>query len=80
MFSVFIQYESRVEARKTFRDPVKAQEYFEELRRRRTRREAAVVGQQGTALKKYFRIDEDWWGERQLLDKGWQDNCLRTGR
>ena len=55
--------------RATFEDPVKAEEYFNELCRRRTEYPATVVLSYRILVKKKYRIDKDFKGERFILNE-----------
>jgi hypothetical protein len=71
-FTVFIYHDdSRVEGRKRFTDPVKANDYFEELCGTRSAEPASVVGVSRHDIKKYFRIDQVYDLNRVLLDLEW---------
>jgi hypothetical protein len=54
--------------RAVFDDPAKAEEYFQELCQRRTDYPATVVLAYRILVKKRYRIDKDWEGERFLLN------------
>lgn len=71
-FTVFIYHEdSRVEGRRRFTDPVKANAYFKELCDARSIEPASVVGVSGHDIKKYYRIDQICHLSRILLDLEW---------
>jgi hypothetical protein len=55
--------------RATFEDPVKAEEYFNELCRRRTEYPATVVLSYRILVKKKYRIDKNFKGERMILNE-----------
>lgn len=50
--------------REVFDNPEKAQEYFDALCERRTDYPAMVVLAERILVKKRFRIDKDWKGDR----------------
>ena len=69
MYSVMIRIgNTRKIKRAVFDDPAKAEEYFEELCQRRTEYPATVVLTYRILVKKRYRIDKDWEGERFLLN------------
>jgi hypothetical protein len=71
-FTVFIYHEdTRVEGRRRFTDPMKANDYFEELCGTRSAEPASVVGVSGHDIKKYYRIDQIYQLNRILLDLEW---------
>ena len=55
--------------RATFEDPVKAEKYFNELCRTRTEYPATVVLTYRILVKKKYRIDKDFKGERFILNE-----------
>ncbi len=55
--------------REVFDDPVKAQDYFDELCKRRTDYPATVVFTDRIFVKKRYRIDKNWSKERTLTDE-----------
>jgi len=70
MYNVMIRIgNSRKSKRAVFEDPVKAEEYFNELCRRRTEYPATVVLAYRILVKKKYRIDKDFKGERLLLNE-----------
>jgi hypothetical protein len=54
--------------RVVFEDPVKAEEYFKKLCQRRTEYPATAVLAYRILVKKQYRLDKDWKGERLVLD------------
>ena len=70
MYNVMIRIgNSRKSKRAVFEDPVKAEEYFNELCPRRTESPATVVLAYRILVKKKFRIDKEFKGERLLLNE-----------
>ena len=70
MYSVMIRIgNARKIKRAVFDDPAKAEAYFEELCQRRTEYPATVVLTYRILVKKRYRIDKDWEGERLLLNE-----------
>ena len=70
MYNVMIRIgNSRKSKRAVFEDPVKAEEYFNELCRRRTEYPATVVLAYRILVKKKYRIDKDFEGERFILNE-----------
>ena len=70
MYKVMIRIgNSRKSKRAVFEDPVKAEEYFNELCRRRTEYPATVVLSYRILVKKKYCIDKDFKGERLLIDE-----------
>ena len=55
--------------RATFEDPTEAEEYFNKLCRRRTEYPATVVLSYRILIKKKYRIDKDFKGERMMLNE-----------
>ena len=55
--------------RATFKDPVKAEKYFNELCLRRTEYPATVVLSYRILIKKKYRIDKNFKGERMILNE-----------
>ena len=55
--------------RTTFEDPAEAEKYFNELCRRRTEYPATVVLSYRILVKKKYRIDKDFKGERFILNE-----------
>ena len=70
MYNVMIRIgNSRKSKRAVFEDPVKAEEYFNELCRRRTEYPATVILAYRILVKKKYRIDKDFKGERFILNE-----------
>ena len=70
MYNVMIRIgNSRKSKRAVFEDPVKAEEYFNELCQRRTEYPASVILAYRILVKKKYRIDKDFKGERLILDE-----------
>jgi hypothetical protein len=70
MYNVMIRIgNSRKSKRAVFEDPVKAEEYFKELCRRRTEYPATVILAYRILVKKKYRIDKNFKGERFLLNE-----------
>ena len=55
--------------RAVFEDSVKAEEYFEALCRRRTEYPATAVLTYRILVKKQYRLDKDWKGDRFILNE-----------
>lgn len=55
--------------REVFNDPIEAKEYFDKLCERRTDYPATVVLTDRILVKKRFRLDKDWEGDRFLTDE-----------
>ena len=55
--------------RATFEDPAEAEKYFHVLCRRRTEYPATVVLSYRILVKKKYRIDKDFKGERMILNE-----------
>ena len=69
MYTVMIRIgRARKIKRVSFEDPVKALEYFEELCKRRTGYPATAVLSYRILVKKQYRLDKDWKGERFILN------------
>ena len=69
MYSVMIRVGNAGKIKRAvFNDPAKAQDYFEKLCERRTEYPATVVLTYRILVKKRYRIDKDWQGDRLLLD------------
>ncbi|MFO7965115.1 MAG: hypothetical protein R6U50_14420 [Desulfobacterales bacterium] len=65
MYTVMIRVgNTRKIKREVFEDPEKAQKYFDKLCQRRTDYPATVVLTERILVKKRFRIDKDWEGDR----------------
>ena len=60
---------ARKSKRAVFEDPVKAEEYFNELCQRRTEYPASVILAYRILVKKKYRIDKDFEGERLILNE-----------
>jgi hypothetical protein len=60
---------ARKSKRAVFEDPTKAEEYFNELCRRRTEYPASVILAYRILVKKKYRIDKDFEGERLILNE-----------
>ena len=70
MYKVMIRIgNSHKSKRAVFEDPVKAEEYFNELCRRRTEYPATVVLSYRILVKKKYRIEKDFKGERLILNE-----------
>ena len=69
MYTVMIRIgNARKSKRAVFEDPVKAEEYFNELCRRRTEYQASIILTYRILIKKKYRIDKDFKGERLILN------------
>ena len=55
--------------RAVFDDPVEAEKYFNELCQRRTEYPATVVLTYRILVKKRYRIDKNWQGDRFILNE-----------
>ena len=55
--------------RVVFEDSDKAEEYFKELCRRRTEYPASAVLTYRILVKKQYRLDKDWKGDRFILNE-----------
>ena len=70
MYSVMIRIgNARKIKRAVFDDPFEAEKYFNELCQRRTEYPATVVLAYRILVKKKFRIDKEFKGERLLLNE-----------
>ncbi len=70
MYKVMIRIgNARKIKRAVFKDPVEAEEYFKELCQRRTEYPATVVLTYRILVKKRYRLDKDWQGDRFLLNE-----------
>ena len=70
MYTVMIRIgNARKSKRAVFEDPVKAEEYFNELCQRRTEYPASVILAYRILVKKKYRIDKDFEGERLILNE-----------
>ena len=69
MYSVMIRIgNSGKSKRETFEDVADAEAYFNKLCERRTDYPASVVLTESILVKKKFRIDKDWPGNRLTTD------------
>ena len=69
MYSVMIRIgNSRKIKRETFEDAADAEAYFDKLCERRTDYPASVVLTERILVKKKFRIDKNWPGNRWITD------------
>jgi hypothetical protein len=55
--------------RAVFEDAAKAEEYFKELCQRRTEYPATAVLTYRILVKKQYRLDKDWKGDRFIIDE-----------
>lgn len=70
MFTVMIRVgNARKVKRAVFDDAAKAEAYFKELCQRRTDYPATVVLTYRILVKKQYRIDVDWEGDRFVLNE-----------
>jgi hypothetical protein len=70
MYNVMIRIgDARKSKRAVFEDPVKAEEYFNELCQRRTEYPATVILAYRILVKKKYRIDKDFKGERLIINE-----------
>ncbi len=70
MYTVMIRIgNTRKVKRSVFDDAAKAEAYFKKLCQRRTEYSATVVLTYRILVKKQYRIDKDWDGERFILDE-----------
>ena len=70
MYTVMIRVgDARKIKRAVFEDPAEAEKYFNELCQRRTDYPATVVLTYRILVKKQFRIDKDWDGDRLILNE-----------
>jgi hypothetical protein len=70
MYTVMIRVgNARKVKRAVFDDPAKAEAYFNELCQRRTDYPATVVLTYRILVKKQYRIDQDWEGDRFVLNE-----------
>lgn len=73
MYSVMIRIgNTRKIKRETFENSADAQAYFNELCQRRTDYPASVVLAERILVKKKFRIDKDWRGERFITNEDFE--------
>ena len=69
MYTVMIRIgNARKIKRSVFEDPVAAEEYFDQLCRRRTDYPATAVLTYRILVKKQYRLDKDWKGDRFILN------------
>jgi hypothetical protein len=61
--------DARKSKRAVFEDPDKAEEYFNVLCQRRTEYPATVVLTYRILVKKQYRIDKDWKGQRFIINE-----------
>lgn len=70
MYTVMIRVgDARKIKRAVFEDPAKAEEYFKELCQRRTDYPATAVLTYRILVKKQYRLDKDWKGDRFIIDE-----------
>jgi len=70
MYSVLIRIgNTRKIKREKFDDPVAAEAYFNELCQRRTDYPASVVLTERILVRKKFRIDKNWQGDRFITNE-----------
>ncbi len=70
MYTVMIRIgNTRKVKRSVFEDAAKAEAYFKKLCKRRTEYSATVVLTYRILVKKQYRIDKDWDGDRFILDE-----------
>ncbi len=70
MYTVMIRIgNTRKVKRSVFEDAAKAEAYFKKLCQRRTEYSATVVLTYRILVKKQYRIDKDWDGDRFILDE-----------
>lgn len=70
MYAVMIRIgNARKIKRSVFDDAAKAEAYFEKLCQRRTDYAATVVLTYRILVKKQYRIDKDWIGDRFILNE-----------
>ena len=70
MYSVMIRIgNTRKIKRKVFEDLAQAEAYFKKLCERRTDYPASVVLTERILVRKKFRIDKDWQGERFVTNE-----------
>ena len=69
MYTVMIRVgNTRKIKREIFNDPDEAEKYFNQLCERRTDYPATVVLTERILVKKRFRIDKDWPGDRMVTN------------
>jgi hypothetical protein len=70
MYTVMIRIgNTRKKKRLAFEDPAKAEKYFEELCRRRTEYPATAILTYRILVKKQYRLDKDWKGDRFIINE-----------
>ncbi len=70
MYTVMIRVgDARKIKRAVFEDSAKAEEYFKELCQRRTEYPATAVLTYRILVKKQYRLDKDWKGDRFIIDE-----------
>ncbi len=70
MYTVMIRVgDARKIKRAVFEDAAKAEEYFKELCQRRTEYPATAVLTYSILVKKQYRLDKDWKGDRFIIDE-----------
>ncbi|GEM_PF-1052206 len=70
MYTVMIRVgDARKIKRAVFEDAAKAEEYFKELCQRRTEYPATAVLTYRILVKKQYRLDKDWKGDRFIIDE-----------
>jgi hypothetical protein len=70
MYTVMIRVgNTRKIKREVFEDPIRAQEYFDKLCERRTDYPATVVLAERILVRKRFRIDKEWEGDRFVTNE-----------
>jgi len=70
MYTVMIRVgDTRKIKREVFNDSAEAEKYFNKLCERRTDYPATVVFTESILVKKRFRIDKDWEGERFVTNE-----------
>jgi len=70
MYSVLIRIgNTRKIKREKFDDPAAAEAYFNELCQRRTDYPASVVLTERILVRKKFRIDKNWQGDRFITNE-----------
>jgi hypothetical protein len=70
MYTVMIRVgNARKIKRAVFEDAAKAEEYFKELCQRRTDYPATAVLTYRILVKKQYRLDKDWKGDRFIIDE-----------
>ena len=70
MYTVMIRVgNTRKIKREVFEDPIQAQAYFDKLCERRTDFPATVVLAERILVRKRFRIDKEWEGDRFVTNE-----------